>query len=58
MTLTELQTNLLSLTPREKAEAIDLLDNSLTKIGVASLRKLVFAAVALALRAPESPFGF
>ncbi len=31
MTLTELQTNLLSLTPGEKAEAIDLLNNSLTQ---------------------------
>jgi uncharacterized protein (DUF433 family) len=31
MTLTELQTSLLSLTPIEKAEAIDLLNNSLTQ---------------------------
>jgi hypothetical protein len=31
MTLTELQTNLLSLTPGEKAQAIDLLTNSLTQ---------------------------
>jgi Protein of unknown function (DUF433) len=31
MTLTELQTNLLSLLPGEKAEAIDLLNNSLAK---------------------------
>jgi uncharacterized protein (DUF433 family) len=31
MTLTELQTNLLSLSPGEKAEAIDLLNNSLTQ---------------------------
>jgi uncharacterized protein (DUF433 family) len=31
MTLTELQANLLSLTPGEKAEAIDLLNNSLTQ---------------------------
>jgi hypothetical protein len=56
MTLTELQTNLLSLTPGEKAEAIDLLNNSLTR-NWQSPRKLVSAAVALALQAPESPFG-
>ncbi len=31
MALTELQTNLLSLTPGEKAQAIDLLNNSLTQ---------------------------
>jgi uncharacterized protein (DUF433 family) len=31
MTLTELQKNLLSLTPGEKAQAIDLLNNSLTQ---------------------------
>jgi hypothetical protein len=57
MTLTELQTNLLSLTPEEKAEAIDFLNNSLTKNGSASPRKSVFAAVVLALQAPKSPFG-
>jgi uncharacterized protein (DUF433 family) len=40
MTLTELQTNLLSLTLEEKAEAIDLLNNSLTKNWLGITKKI------------------
>ncbi|WP_263970526.1 hypothetical protein [Leptolyngbya sp. KIOST-1] len=57
MTLQELQAHLLALTPAEKAEAVQLLVQSLSNTWPASKKHLALSAAMPALPVPAFPFG-